>query len=725
MITKIQRRDFLKAAGLTTAGLLLGFPMTAGGRSQEAGFAPNAFLQIGTDGSIIIMAKNPEIGQGVKTSLPMIIAEELGVAWQDVTVQQAPLDSRMRPQFAGGSTAVKTNWATMRKAGAVAREMLLQAAADRWKTGKENCYAGAGAVHHRGDGRKLSYAELAEAAAQLEVPEDPPLKDVKDFTLIGTGQPNVDNLDIVTGKPLYGLDMRPKDMRVAVVARCPVFGGTVKSFDATEALRVSGVEEVVEIRPTDNPTILRGGVAVVARHTWAAIKGKRALEVEWDYGEGQQESSEALTRRFEENVGKPGALQLRDDGDVEAAFREADQVVEVTFQVPFLYHATMEPQNYIADVEKAEFWGSTQVPGAVWGLSQAIAEVPQEEIVVRQYRSGGGFGRRLLADYAAEAIFISKETGRPVQVVWTREDDLMNDYYRPAGMYRLRGALDEQGRLTGWHIRATTTSRYLYRGETDRSPHKTEVFPDGFPAGFVPNFRMEYTPVKTVVSTGAWRAPGHNATAFVDQSFLDEMARAAGKDPVDFRLELLGEEDKEMPYDDHGGPTYHTGRLKRVIREVAARSGWHDPAPEGIHRGFAAHFMFGAYVAEVVEISLDRGVPKVERVHAVVDCGIVVNELGARAQIEGGIIDGLGATLYGGVTIREGRAEQDNFDSYRMLRLGEAPEVEVYLIDSTEDPEGLGEISLPPVNAALCNAIREATGKRISRLPLKEDELFF
>jgi isoquinoline 1-oxidoreductase beta subunit len=292
-------------------------------------------------------------------------------------------------------------------------------------------------------------------------------------------------------------------------------------------------------------------------------------------------------------------------------------------------------------------------------------------------------------------------------------------------MYRLRGAVDRDGRLAAWHINATTTSRYLFRGETEQSPHTTEVFPDGFPAGFAPNFRMEYTPVRTIVSTGAWRAPGHNATAFVDQSFLDELALAAGKDPVDFRLELLGDDDRQMPYRDHGGPTYSTARLRQVIQLVAEKARWRQPAPPGIHRGFACHFMFGAYVAEVVEVALgDGGQPRIERVYAAVDCGIVVNPLGARAQIEGGIIDGLNATIYGAVTIRDGRAEQQNFDTYRMLRLHETPPIEIFLVDSRETPEGLGEISLPPVNAALCNAIRAATGERIYRLPLREHPLF-
>lgn len=725
MNTSLDRRSFLKNSLLASGGLLLSFRLGARQVSPiTTSFSPNAYLQVDPDGHITIWAQNPEIGQGVKTSLPMIIAEELAVDWRQVEVRQADLNSNMGDQFAGGSTAVKSNWDSMRQAGATARTMLIAAAAQQWQVDPQSCYALAGKVHHRPTDRQLSYGELATAAAQLPVPEEVVLKDPKDYRLLGTAVPGVDNLAIVTGQPIYGLDTRPDDALVAAIARCPIFGGSVESYDASAALKVPGVKQVIEI-PTSQ--FMRwSGVAVIATNTWAAFKGKRALEVVWAGGEAATESTDRVREQMQTYVGQKGEIQLREDGQVDQALDESDQVVEAVYEVPFLYHATMEPMHYTADVreDSCEFWGSTQVPGAVRYYTRQITGMTNDQITVHQARSGGGFGRRLAAEYAVEAIYLSQQIKAPVQVVWTREDDISHDFYRPAGMYRLRGALDEQGKLLAWHINASTTSRYLYANRQD-SAHTTEVFPDGFPAGFVPHFRMEYTPVKTTIPSGAWRAPGHNATCFVDQSFVDEMAHAAGKDPVDFRLEILGEEDKEMPYRDHGGPTYRTDRLKGVIQLVADRSGWYEAAPAGIHRGFAAHFMFGAYVAEVAEVRLDEQQrPRIERIHVAVDCGIVINRLGAEAQIQGGIIDALSATLYGEIKVAEGRCQPTNFHQYRLLRMREAPEIIIHLVDSTERPEGLGEISVPPVNAAVCNAIFAATGKRIRRLPLYADELF-
>lgn len=725
MISKIDRRSFLSLAGLVGAGLTLQFPLL-GFKEKKASdvlFDPNGFLHIHSDGQIILFAKNPEIGQGVKTSLPMIVAEELEVDLEQVSIRFADVDSRLGSQFAGGSTAVKTNFELLRKAGAAGREMLRQAAAQSWQTAIDNCRAEAGFIHHH-DGRKIAYGELAEAAAQLPVPEDPPLKSLADFRLIGRPTPNVDNDDIVRGKPVFGMDQRPEGALVACIKKCPVFGGKVKSFDRNSALKVKGVIDVVEIEPTESPTLLVAGVAVLAKNTWAAMKGKDALKVEWEYGEGLAESSEKISELFSENVNKEGSLLLRNDGEVQQAFAEADAIIEATFEVPLLYHATMEPVSYIADVREnqVECWGPTQVPGGIPGLAQRMTGMDRADVLVHQSRMGGGFGRRLAGDYAAEAIYLSQKVKQAVQVIWTREDDVQHDFYRPAGMYKLKGGIKNK-QLNAWHIKASTTSRYLFRGSSD-SPHKTEVFPDGFPAGFVPNFRMEYTPVATKIPTGAWRAPGHNATAFVDQSFIDMAAHAAGRDPVEFRLELLGEEDKEVPYDDHGGPTYSTARLKNVIRKAAEFADWKSAPKKGRWRGFASHFMFGAYVAEVVDLEMQNGKPLVKKVWVAVDCGIVVNPLGAKAQIEGGIIDGLGAAMYGKVPVAEGRAAVSNFDGYPMIRLAESPEVEVLLVESEESPEGLGEVSLPIIGAAVCNALFSATGKRFTKLPLMDNPDF-
>ena len=720
---EIHRRDFLKLTGLTAAGLLIGINHAKANNLNtlaEKAFEPNVFLSIQSDGRIILYSKNPEIGQGIKTALPQLLAEELEVDWKSIEVRQGILDARFGSQFAGGSTGVKTNFLSVRNAGASAREMLVEAAARKWQTSLDNCYAKEGTVYNKVTSEKFSYAQLAEAASKLNVRENPTLKDKKDFKIIGQPIPGVDNLQIVTGKVEFGLDARPKGMLVASVERCPVFGGKIKSVDETAALQIAGVERVIRIEPTKNPTQLVAGVAVIAKNTWAAMKGRKALKVEWELPAGEVESDEQLKRLFEKNLAGTGDI-LRDDGNVQEAFASCKKVHEAVFEAPFLAHAPMEPQNYIADVQadKADLWGPTQVPGSCRQRAAEITGLPPNKINVRMTRVGGGFGRRLMADYACEAVYLSKNIGKPIQVVWTREDDTQHDFYRPAGMFNIKAGLDENNKLIAWQLKATTTSRYTFSGSSSPA-YQTEVFPDGFPAGFVKNFRMEYTAAASNVPRGAWRAPGHNITAWIDQCFIDEMAQLAGKDPVDFRLELLGAEDKMMPYSDHGGPVYSTKRLKKVIRLAAEKSNWSQPAAKGVFRGFAAHFMFGAYTAEVVSISMtDSQTIKVERVVAVADCGLVINRSNAVNQLEGGIIDGLSSALNQAVHITGGRVKEGNFDEYRLLRMKDAPAIDVVLVDSDEDPEGMGEMTLPPLAAALSNAVFAATGKRIHKLPIQ------
>ena len=721
---EINRRDFLKLSSLAGAGLVLSInfldsKIAKASPDTPASFEPNVFLKIGSDGKIIIMSKNPEIGQGVKTSMPQIIAEELEVEWSQIEVQQGVLDNRFGSQFAGGSTGIKTNFDTLRKAGATAKEMLIEAAARKWNISLDKCYAEKGFVLKKGTSDKFSYAELAEAASKLNVRENPTLKDKKDYKIIGKAIGGVDNPLIVIGKAEFGLDAKPKGMVVACIERCPVYGGKVKSYDDSAALKVDGVLQVIKVEPTSNPTQIVAGVAVIAKNTWAAMKGRKALKVEWDYSGGEIESDSSLEEQFRKNINTK-VDPLREDGNVDEAFSKAKKVHEGIFEAPFLAHAPMEPMNYIADVraDGADLWGPTQVPGSVRGRAAEITGLAPDKIKVRMTRVGGGFGRRLMADYACEAIYVSKAIGKPVQVVWTREDDIQHDFYRPAGMYKIKAALDENNKLSAWHITSSSTSRRVFSGATGGA-HETEVFPDGFPAGFVPNFRMEYVPVVSKVPRGAWRAPGHNVTAWLDQTFIDEMASLAGKNPVDFRLEVLGEEDKMMPYRDHGGPVYSTKRLKNVIRMAAEKSNWYQPAAKGIYRGFACHFMFGAYVAEVVSISMtDSNTVKLESALAVVDCGLVINKSGALNQLEGGIIDGLSAAMNQAIHIENGKAKEGNFDDYKLMRMKEAPKVEVHLVDSDESPEGLGEMTLPPIAAALCNAIFAATGKKIRKLPV-------
>ena len=743
----LNRRAFLSVSALAGGGLLLGFADNLHGAEasidapstmlqqnalqQKAEFIPNGYIKITSDGVITLFAKNPEIGQGVKTSLPMIVAEELDVDWKTVKIEQSEIDERRYgAQFAGGSTSIPTNYETLRQAGATARAMLIQAAAAAWNVKPEECTTERGFVLHTASKRKRSYGECAEAASKLPLPTNVSPKNPKDFSLIGTFQTGVDNTALVTGKPLFGIDTRIPGMLFAAVVRPPKFGARLVKFDDTRAKAMPGVKHIVEIKPNDNPTELIGGVAVVATSTWAAMKARDVLQADttWNDGADKSEETSSLSKQMTMLIAKGTKMQvLREQGDVDIAFAKAEasaatnsikRNLEAVYEVPFLAHATMEPMNYTAHVQKdkCEVWGPTQVPQTVQSLAARLTGLPQTAVKVNMTRIGGGFGRRLMADYAAEAIMVSKAIQAPVQVVWSREDDMKFDYYRPAGIYKLKAAWDEAGTLTAWHLRASTTSREAFR-RAPRSPHTTEVFPDGFPSGFAPHFRMEYAQAKSNVPRGAWRAPGHNATAFVDQCFMDELAHAMGKDPLQMRLEMLGAA-REIPYRDHGGD-YNTGRLTNVLKMVAEKAGWGKPLPKGHFHGLAAHVTFGAYVAEIAEVSVEKdGTPKVHKITAVVDAGRIINKSGAENQMQGGILDGLSMALYGKITIAGAAVQQNSFDDYPLLRMNEAPKVEVIFVESDAPPQGLGEMGLPPVPAAICNAMFAATGKRVRSLPI-------
>ena len=717
MTAPLSRRGFLVAGVAASGGLLLSFRPRGDSSKVQDQSALGAFIRIDPDGAVTIFAKNPEIGTGVKTSLPMILAEELDADWNRVRVEQAPLDARFGDQFTGGSTGVWQNWDELRRAGAAARAMLVAAAAARWHVEAGSCRTEAGMILHEPSSRRLRYGEVAAEAARLPVPQGAPVKNPAQFRIVGKPAGGVDNPKVVTGQLTYGLDVRMPGMLYAAVAR-PPFGATLVRFDAALALEVPGVRRVISIDPLPNPIELGAGVAVVAENTWAAFRGREALVVEWDQSTSSSESTAAIVTRCRELASRPGTV-LRNDGEVDRALGLAAHVLEADYEVPFLAHAPMEPVNCTAWVHEGTclVHGPMQDPGGVQELAAKVAGIPRGRVTVRMARSGGGFGRRLMSDYAAEAAFLSKATNAPIQVVRSREDDLRNDFYRPAGLHRLRGGLDGNGKIIAWSHRLANTSRYAY-ARNGRPPESSELYRDDPPAGMVPNFRLEYANVATAIPTGAWRATLHSSNAFAVQSFVDELAHAAGRDPLAFRLDLLGA-DRELPYADHGGPVLSTARLKSVLQLAAEHAGWGSAPPAGVGRGIAGHFTFSGYVAVVAEVSVDAGAIKVRRLVAAVDCGTVVNPSGARAQVEGAMLDGLQAALRGEITVERGRVKQGNFNEYRLLRMPEIPQLEVHFAPATRPPAGLGEPAVSPVAPAVANAVFAVTGKRLRMLPLR------
>ncbi len=694
MKTVITRRDFIKASTLAGGGLLLSFNtrMLASVLETDT-FRPNAFLSITSDGLITIMAPNPEIGQGVKTSLPMLVAEELDADWEKVRVEQAGLDTKnYQRQVAGGSGSVRSSWEAFRKAGATARHMLVEAAAKKWNVPVEECITEKGFVIHKPSGRTLNYGALATTASQLPVPQNVKLKDPENYKIIGRRIVNVDAPLIVTGKMPYGIDTRREGMLIAMVAR-PAFGKMLKSVDDSRAKPVKGVKQVI---------VFGNKVAVLATSTWAAKKGRDALQISWE-DDGKPETTSEYNMAFAELIKKPADEPKRNDGDVNLALSQADKVLESIFYAPFLPHAPLEPMNFFADVreDRAELYGPTQTPARTRSEAARLLGLPEEKISVGMSRMGGGFGRRLQADYSIEAVQISKLAQAPVLVMWTREDDMQGGFYRPAGMYRYRAAL-KNNQLTGWYLIAAAANTANASRE------------NSFPAGVVPNFRVDSHNYQSAITVGPWRAPNHNFIAFAEESFLDEIALTLSKDPVAFRLELL-EQAKTNPV---GHVAYDPDRYINVIKQAAEMGNWGRQGEKGIFKGFGAHFSFGTYVAQVADVSVQNGKVKVHKVYCAVDCGRVINLSGAETQIEGGIIDGIGHMLYGEITFKNGEVEQKNFNTYRLIRMPDAPEIEVRFINTSADPQGLGEPGLPPIGAAVANAIFAATGKRIYRLPV-------
>ncbi len=720
---RLDRRDFIKVTGAAGGGLLLGTylnlltPAPARAATRATDFNPNAFIHIATDGVITISAPNPEVGQGVKTMLPMLVAEELDVDWQDVVVEQAGLDTdRFSGQFAGGSNATPNTWLPLRRAGAVGRALLRTAASRTWEVPEGECRTETGRVHHPASGRSLGYGELASTAANLPVPdaESVPLKDASDFRIVGTPIPDVDNLAIVTGKPLYGIDVTVPGMLYAVFEKCPVFGGRVASTNLDEIRRRPGVKQAFVVDGGDDLTGLLGGVAILAESWWEADAARKALRIDWDEGSTVEESSVGYSRRAEELLADPPAFAVRRDGDVDAALPSAAHRVEARYDYPFLAHAPLEPQNCTAHYHDGimEMWAPSQTPERGRSLVASTLGMDASEITVHLTRMGGGFGRRLNNDYMVEAAWIAREAGVPVKLVWSREDDMRHDFYRPAGYHRLEGGVDARGRIVAWK------NHFASFGEGESFAPFANVGSNEFPAGFVPSFALEVSLMPSGVPMGALRAPRSNALAFVYQCFIDELAEAAGKDPVEVRLDLLDAAGDEVGFD--------PARMRGVVELVAERSGWWDRSPSrGSGMGVAFHFSHRGYVAEVVQATVGRqGELTVDKVWVAADIGSeIINPSNAENNTQGAVLDGIGEALGQEITIAEGRAVESNFHDFPLLRHRQAPDVEVHFLTTDFPPTGLGEPPLPPVIPALCNAIHAATGRRIRSLPLAKHDL--
>jgi len=708
----ITRRALLRGGLAVGAGLTVGFPVARGARgaalAQTAGvFAPNQWLRIDRDGVVTIVNSVPEMGQGSLTTTSMIIADELDAILDQVRVEQAPANPALYKnpvtgtQSYGGSRGVRDHLAMWRKAAAAAREMLAQAAADEWGVPVESVETEQGAVVHRPSGRRLLYGQLVDRAQQVPVPQNPTLKSPDKFRYIGKPVKRRDTPEKITGRGIYGTDVQVPGMLVASIERCPVFGGKVKSFDATAATRVKGVKHVVQVS---------NGIAVVADGFWTALQGRRALRVTWDEGPMAQVSSTMITREYEAAAKQPGQV-ARNDGDAEKVLAAGGRVHEAVYQVPFLEHACMEPMNATAQVmpDACVVWAPTQNPGGTQATAARLTGLPPEKVTVHTTLLGGGFGRRGEQDFIVDAVETSKAVGAPVKVMWTREDDITHGFYRPATYNLFRATLDASGVPAAWFTRMVGPGILIQKGRAQAGTIDAAAVEAVRNMPYdVPNLRIEWTNKDLGIPLGFWRSVGPSQNGFIIESFIDELAHLAGKDPYEYRRALLGK----------------APRHKAVLELAATRANWGAPLPTGHTRGIAVAFSYGSYVAHVAEVSVARdGAVRTHRLVAAIDAGLAVNPENVKAQMEGGAVYALTAALYGRITIDRGRVQQSNFHDYPMLRINEMPVVEVHILDSGEAPGGLGEPGVPTVAPAVCNAIYAATGRRIRTLPINRDEL--
>jgi isoquinoline 1-oxidoreductase beta subunit len=727
------RRSFLKASAVAGGGLLLHavLPSVAQAAIAPGSVEPaslNAYVRIAPNGIVTIMAKNPEIGQGVKTMLPMLIAEELDADWDKVKIEQAGLDAeKFGRQFAGGSMATPMNWDPLRRVGAAGRQMLIAAAAETWSVPTAECRTASGTVYHDKSSRSAGYGELVEKAATLPAPalESVALKSPRDFKLIGRAMRSVDNPAIVTGKPLFGIDVTVPGMLYAVFQKSPVFGGKLLHAN-TEAIKaLPGVRDAFVVRGGAEPNGLVDGVAIVADSWWTASKARETLEVAWEDSAGISQSSKDYAARAAGLAKQPPVQSLRRDGDAAMMFGSAARVVEAAYSYPFLPHMTLEPQNCTALVRdgKAELWAPTQNPGPGAKIVAKTVGISESDVTVHMTRCGGGFGRRLLSDFMAEAAYIAKTVNAPVKLLWNRQDDMQHDFYRPAGFHFFKGGLNAGGRLVAFADHFVTFT------------HGAEIAPSAgfdaseFPAGLVEHLDYGQSTIPLTVPTGPLRAPRSNAMAFVFQSFIDELAHAAGHDPLAFRLALLGQEARTLPNSAQPKDplrAFNTGRMRAVLELVAAKSNWGKAAlPKGTGMGVAFYFSHFGYFAEVVQATVaTSGAVKVDKIWIATEVGSqIINPLNAENQIQGAALDGIGEALGQRITIEGGRVVEANFDTVKPLRIDQTPPVEVHIITTDNPPTGLGEPALPPVVPALCNAIFAATGKRVRNLPIDPAEL--